>query len=166
MPEPIIPASYWVTHVLAAGQYPGSQYTDEAIAKTARFAAAGVTTFLDLTHPMDLLEPYEHLVPGAIRRHFPIVDNSIPSVAEMTEILDSIDDALAAGNVVYVHCWGGHGRTGTVVGCWLVRHGSDPREAIGTIREHRRPLPVYRLHPDSPQTPAQHTFVHNWRPGT
>lgn len=31
--------------------------------------------------------------------------------------------ALAAGQTVYVHCYGGIGRTGTVVGCWLVRHG-------------------------------------------
>jgi len=24
---------------------------------------------------------------------------------------------------VYVHCWAGRGRTGTVVGCYLKRHG-------------------------------------------
>ena len=31
---------------------------------------------------------------------------------------------------VYVHCWGGIGRTGTVVGCWLVRHGMTGDEAL------------------------------------
>ena len=34
---------------------------------------------------------------------------------------------------VYVHCWGGVGRTGTVVGCWLVRH--EPRQTV--IRSRR-----------------------------
>ncbi|MFZ5949388.1 MAG: fused DSP-PTPase phosphatase/NAD kinase-like protein [Candidatus Rifleibacteriota bacterium] len=30
---------------------------------------------------------------------------------------------MAAGKPVYVHCWGGLGRTGVVVGCWSRRHG-------------------------------------------
>ena len=31
----------------------------------------------------------------------------------MQEILDAVDRALAAGRNVYLHCWGGIGRTGT-----------------------------------------------------
>jgi protein-tyrosine phosphatase len=39
-------------------------------------------------------------------------------VAElMTTILDAIDESMTAGKPVYVHCWGGMGRTGTVIGC-------------------------------------------------
>ena len=34
----------------------------------------------------------------------------------------TFDRQLAAGLGVYVHCWAGVGRTGTVVGCWLIRH--------------------------------------------
>jgi hypothetical protein len=151
--EPIIPASYWVTDVLAAGQYPGSKDPAEAATKVARFRAAGVTTFVDLTHPDDGLEPYAHLIEDARRLHHPIVDNDIPTVDEMRRALDAVDNSLADGETVYVHCWGGHGRTGTVVGCWLVRHGSTPGDAIELIREWRRPLPVYELNPHFPPDP-------------
>ena len=124
-----------------------------------------MTTFIDLTHSAEAMQPYDHLLDGATRTAFPIVDNDIPSVAEMSEILDAIDAALERDEVVYVHCWGGHGRTGTVIGCWLVRHGATYNEAVSQIDEWRRPLPVYRANPDSPQTRAQHTFVRAWRPG-
>ena len=40
----------------------------------------------------------------------------------MLAVLDAIDIALCEGHGVYIHCWGGVGRTGTVVGCWLKRH--------------------------------------------
>jgi protein-tyrosine phosphatase len=50
----------------------------------------------------------------------PIRDGGCPTIDELRAILDRIDAELARGEVVYVHCGGGHGRTGTVVGCWLV----------------------------------------------
>lgn len=166
LPESIIPASYWVAEALAAGQYPGSRDPVEAAARVARFADAGVTTFVDLTHRWDGMAPYEHLLPADGRRlSFPIVDMDVPTVPQMVDVLDAIDAALAAGDTVYVHCWGGHGRTGTVVGCWLVRHGATYEDAIELIRERRRPLPVYRLNPESPQTAAQHDFVRDWQRG-
>ena len=161
-PEPIIPASYWVTDTLAAGQYPGSKDAEETTAKVARFVEAGVTTFVDLTHRWDRMEPYEQLLTPQTRLHFPIVDNDVPTADEMTTILDAIDTALEHDEAVYVHCWGGHGRTGTVIGCWLVRHGATPDEAIALIHERRRALPVFRANPLSPQTRPQHAFVHAW----
>ena len=41
----------------------------------------------------------------------------------MAGLLDAIDTAMRDGKTVYLHCWGGVGRTGNVVGCSLVRHG-------------------------------------------
>jgi len=164
-PERIISASYWVTERLAAGQYPRAKDPEESAAKVARFAGAGVTRFIDLTHPADGMLPYEQLLDGATRVAFPILDNDIPTEDEMSEILDAIDSALAHGDSVYVHCWGGHGRTGTVIGCWLVRHGATYKEAISRIDTWRRRLPVYRTNPLSPQTPEQHAFVRAWIPG-
>lgn len=163
-PEPIIPASYWVTGSLAAGQYPGTKDPEETTAKLARFVEAGISTFVDLTHRRDRLEPYEHLLTTQARLHFPITDDHVPSTAEMTTTLDAIDRALEHGETVYVHCWGGHGRTGTVIGCWLVRHGATSEEAIALIRERRQAWPVLRANPLSPQTASQHAFVHAWPP--
>jgi hypothetical protein len=154
-----------VNETLAAGQYPGSLDPVAAAARIARFADAGVTTFVDLTHPADFMEPYEHFLAGQRRLSFPIGDMDVPTVPEMTAILDAIDAALEANETVYVHCWGGHGRTGTVIGCRLVRHGATYDEAIAFIDERRRPLPVYRANPLSPQTGPQHAFVRAWRAG-
>jgi len=165
-PEPPIPNAYWVTQRLAAGEHPGARDPDEARARLERFEAARIRVFVDLTHTSDGLEPYDgHLAPGRRRLRHPIVDMSVPTEAEMVAILDAIDAALADRKRVYVHCWGGIGRTGTVVGCWLVRHGSSPERAIATIRKRRRSIPAFGPHPDSPQTARQHELVRAWRRG-
>jgi protein-tyrosine phosphatase len=44
-------------------------------------------------------------------------DAGVPQGREQMErILATIRDEVAAGRPVYIHCWGGIGRTGTVVG--------------------------------------------------
>ena len=64
-----------------------------------------------------------------------------PTAGHVMQILDDIDAVRADGGTVYVHCWGGVGRTGTVVGCLLVRHGLDGGDAIARIAELRREIP-------------------------
>jgi Cyclin-dependent kinase inhibitor 3 (CDKN3) len=127
-------SAYWVERGrFLAGAYPHRSDT------IARLRSLGVTLFLDLTEPGEYGSlPYDgSLADGmrAIRR--PLRDYTAPGRDEMSEILDLIDTELAAGGVVYLHCYGGLGRTGTVVGCYLVRHGTPPGgaiEAIGRLR--------------------------------
>ena len=60
-----------------------------------------------------------------------------------------------------MHCWGGVGRTGTVVGCWLVQEsGLSPDEAIAKIAEMRCDTPDgwKRL----PETDEQRAFIQRW----
>ena len=127
------PNTYWVIEGrFLAGEYPGARDPDKAQAKVAAFLDAGITTFIDLTEPHELA-PYEPFLPRVDIDYcrFPICDVSVPANARhMNDILDAIDAALAARRNVYVHCWGGIGRTGTVVACWLQRHGRSPDEAV------------------------------------
>lgn len=51
-----------------------------------------------------------------------IGDFGIPSKEGMKKTLDTIDNAVASIQKVYVHCHGGIGRKGTAGGCFLARH--------------------------------------------
>ena len=156
------PESYWVdAGTLLAGKYPGGLDSSQAETKVAALLAAGVTLFVDLTEELEL-DPYAHLVNGAARHvRMPIPDMGVTTVEQMRRTLDLVDRERARGGVPYVHCWGGAGRTGTVVGCWLVRHGLDGGEALGRIAALRAPSPALWL--DSPQTDAQRSMVVTWR---
>jgi protein-tyrosine phosphatase len=81
----------------------------------------------------------------------------------MVRILDDVDEAIARGQTAYVHCWGGIGRTGTVVGCWLMRHGLAGGDPIARIAELRRDVSDARV--PSPQTSAQRAMVRAWKRG-
>jgi hypothetical protein len=155
--------SYRVVEGVVAGEYPGAPDAREAALRIERFEAHGITTFVDLTHPADLLEPYQWLLRKGRRLAHPIVDMGTTTIPHMTRILDDIDTAHAAGETVYVHCWGGIGRTGTAIGCWHVRHGLDEGDPIRTIGRLRR-LVLDSFMP-SPQTTAQRAMVTSWKPG-
>ena len=123
-----------------------------------------MTLLVDLTHPADSLDPYERLIgAGSTRVAHPIVDLGTTTIPHMTRILDDVDAALEAGGSVYVHCWGGIGRTGTVVGCWLMRHGLDGGDPLARIADLRRELPAASV--PSPETSAQRAMVSAWKRG-
>jgi protein-tyrosine phosphatase len=93
---------------------------------------------------------------------FAIQDLSVPSVEQMHTVLDTIDESLEACRAVYVHCWGGVGRTGTAVGCWLLRHGlAEPANVLDTIMELRK-QDCERGQRMSPETAGQQRFVKQW----
>ena len=147
---------YAVSEALRAGGYPG---TPDAVAALER---DGVTLFVDLTHPSDPLPDYGPWLHDAHRLAHPIPDMGTPTAGYMMWILDDIDAAQAAGGTAYVHCWGGVGRTGTVVGCWLMRHGLDDGDPIERIAELRAAIAGDR---PSPETPEQTELVRSWRRG-
>jgi protein-tyrosine phosphatase len=142
---------------LIAGRHPAAWGVENAWFEVRDLVNAGVTLFVDLTQPGEL-EPYASLVEEPVRYvNRPIRDFSIPTQGELIATLDEIDAELEAGGVVYVHCWAGCGRTGVVVGSWLVRHGEEPQEALRRIAEARGL--------GCPQTLEQRVFVLDWRRG-
>jgi Polymorphic toxin system, DSP-PTPase phosphatase len=170
MSDTPIDDSYWlVPGRLLAGEYPGAKTKDEARRKLRSFLDVGVDFFLDLTEEGEGLEPYAPLLQeeatardrGVVYRRLPIPDMDTPTTERMSEIQQAIEAALEAGRTVYVHCLGGIGRTGTVLGCYLVGHEVSVAEALAEIQRRRRR--TKSGWEKSPQTPAQVDFVKSWR---
>jgi len=139
--------SYWVIEGrFLAGEYPGTPFESSTSTKLKKFIDIGVTSFIDLTEDREL-NPYSHLLPSITvptRRpphHFryPIRDLGIPTYTELHTILSHINQLLSQGEVLYLHCWGGIGRTGTVIGSYMVSEmnltGKEALESIATLRK-------------------------------
>jgi ADP-ribosylglycohydrolase/protein tyrosine phosphatase (PTP) superfamily phosphohydrolase (DUF442 family) len=164
------PDSYWVVEDrLLAGEYPFAWEDSGALAKVRGLVAAGVTLCVNLTEGGEYgLRPYhetlarEAVAAGIQVRHIrmDVPDMSVPSVGRMRQILDVIEDEVYSGGTVYVHCFGGIGRTGTVVGCFLVERGFPAEEAIARIALLRQGTPDGRK--PSPETGTQREFVRRW----
>jgi protein tyrosine/serine phosphatase len=155
---------------LLAGEYPAAFDRGTTRARLSTFLDAGIRTFVNLTETSEPLTAYDDVVRelgverGVETKHlrFSIRDHDVPVERDlMVRILATIRDEIAAGRPVYVHCWGGIGRTGTVIGCWLVEEGLAGVDAIARIAELRSTLPDRTIR--SPETDEQCGYVCEWR---
>ncbi|WP_162007975.1 protein-tyrosine phosphatase family protein [Heliorestis convoluta] len=174
------PVSFWVIPgTLLAGQYPRNEGEEDSKEKLRQLLTIGqVNHIIDLTESGEKnyvsvpLQPYDELLNRVSKElswfctveRMPIQDRNVPSQKEMNAILNAIDEHRSKGKRVYIHCWGGHGRTGTVIGCYLIRHKMVEKDAVfERIIELRQAItdPVRRDFP-SPETDEQRDFVLNW----
>ena len=120
--------SYQVSEHLWAGEYPGDKNGECAKDKLNRMMQFGVRCFFDLTEEGELI-PYKDLLPSYVSyTRFPIRDVSVPqSIEDVRQLVKTIlQKADGTHGEVYVHCWGGVGRTGTIIACLIAEEMESP----------------------------------------
>lgn len=172
--------SYWVVEgKFLAGAYPGSPDENKHRQRIQQLWDAGLRTFINLVEEDEAnksRQPFRRYddVLRELARHdgervahlrFPVPDLSVPSIDRMRSILDAVDLAFAANRPVYVHCFGGVGRTGTAVCCWLLRHGlASPANVIQILQDLRQADHQTKQR-KAPENNKQIEFVESWVEG-
>jgi protein-tyrosine phosphatase len=168
--------SYWVLpNKLLAGEIPSAKTESSKLKKIQGLLDCSIDVVINLMeevevdHNDEIIENYSStLYEEAAKRNkkieiyrYPIKDLSIPTENQMIAILNKIDEQIAVGKKVFIHCWGGVGRTGTVIGSYLIRHGyAHTDNVIETIKYLKRTTSISER--DSPETEEQYQFVLNW----
>jgi len=157
--------AWWVEPgQILAGEYPGHPENRRAAEKVNLLLDVGIRSFIDLTTPADGLIPYADLVESAsaarrldVRRHpFPIPDLGVTSDDTCDELVRVIREEQQRGGVSG-HCWGGVGRSCTVVGSLPADTGLRFGEIVSRLRDMRHG--TRKAGRACPATDAQREFL-------
>ncbi len=165
------PNCYWLLPgLILAGEYPGAADAARQAQRLQALLDAGVRCVINLTADSENLPAYAAPLHAAAAaraaalriEHFPITDFGVPDVATMRRILAAMQQAVLAAEPLYLHCHGGIGRTGTVVGCWLIEQGYTADQALQLMARKWRVMAKRDRAPHSPETQAQRDFIAAW----
>lgn len=161
---------------MLGGCFPGSESGEQVAIRMSALLDAGVTGVVCLQEADERgrggrpFEPYDGLLCELAQARgvamqwvrLPVRDMTPPSRETVRAALDHIAENVG---ITYVHCWGGHGRTGVIAGCYLREHGLTTDQALEHIRLARVHDPHLVTQP-APQTYAQVDVIRTWEPVT
>jgi hypothetical protein len=171
---------YWVVeNLLLAGAYPGHPNSYAHTKRVSGLWESGMRTFINLMeedetdHAGQAFVRYDDLLRELASKcndriahlRFPIPDTKVTTLDRMRSILDAIDLSVDRKIPVYVHCFGGMGRTGTVICCWLLRHGLASKDNVLSLLTALRQADLQRATWPAPENETQREFVLNWPEG-
>ena len=94
--------------------------------------------------------------------HYDVVNYCPPTMNDLLEIIEEMENVIKMGKGVVVHCGGGVGRAGSVLACFIIKHG-----LTGEIKENTYPVmsgseaiaKIRELRPKSIETEKQENFI-------
>ena len=152
--------SYFIDELALFGSYPTQDFV-------AHLQSEGFQYFIDLTEDDDkniVKYTAEH------RIHYPIKDKDVPfDIQKFSAFILRLLALVENNNKIYIHCRGGHGRSGIVVACLMkLYYKIDADKALDLTYECHQKRRVMRdkwRKIGAPQTEHQKQFVrHLFRP--
>lgn len=126
----------WRGRAPGGKRHPAAEHAAEALDALdddlAWLRSQGIGAILSLTETaLPAGAPERH---GLAVLHLPVDDLTAPTPRQFEHALGFLDEQLARGSRVAVHCLMGQGRTGTVLAAYLIRAGRVPEDAIARLR--------------------------------
>lgn len=155
-------SSFFIKGRAIFGSYPTQGQVEE-------LTRLGVKYFIDLTVPGEVYPPYS--TGDSFYINFPILDRKIPydttRFSSLTLAAYKVICELNEGELVYVHCKGGHGRAGILVAIllYLEKGNISTHRSIELTTEYHNQRKVMRdkwRAIGSPQTRSQKAYVHRF----
>ncbi len=153
--------SYFIEEKALFGGFPSQEQADILLGMNVKY-------FVDLTFPTEV--PTKYTISDDCRYiNYPIPDRSVPNnVTDFTSVLLRVSDvlnSLSENEKLYVHCKGGHGRSGILVACliYLYFQNKSTRECLTLTNEAHNKRTIMRdkwRRIGSPQTVQQKKYVH------
>lgn len=135
------PRCYWVAPTLLVGAHPRCRHHLGVGDVVDDLVSFGVDVFVDLTvfgecdeYAPDLRAIETESPVGVARVEVP--DFGAPTVDQVREVLDRLEEAETLGRVTYLHDHFCDGRSSTVLGCLLVNRlsGEEALERVSALR--------------------------------
>jgi len=179
--------TFWIEKPwLMVGSYPAGNEKTTRDQKLSKIIESGIRCFINFTQKEELqwrkehgepeltpYEPYARDIAKALDQdliiyNFPIPDYEPPSEKQMNQILEKLRYNENHLIPTYLHCWGGKGRTGTVLGVWLKEErGYSGQEVIDLYNRKKNDTATgpwddpYYTGP-FPDSNIQYEFILNW----
>ena len=153
--------SYFIDEKALFGSFPTQE-------KVKQLEDLGVILFVDLTHPNE--SKINKYSTSRKYKNFPIIDFGVPNdhllfskfILETCKAIGSLQN----NEKIYVHCRGGHGRSGIVVSSILAQHFNLSSECAisrcNSAHSERKTMREKWRVMGSPQTGKQKTFIEKY----
>jgi protein tyrosine phosphatase len=163
--------NYLLDERIMFGWYPGPDNNGQCSNSIHDILATGRTVFVNLTSYNEITSLYNYgpsvltTVRNPIFIYHQMDDGTSPSnssdIISYKALIKHLHHLVEQNYKIYIHCRGGHGRSGIVAACLLIHMGYSNEEALEMVsaaHKTRAYIPDYPC----PQTPEQVQFVKNY----